>query len=177
MTLRTYLWQSPSTGRASYILKMAAKTTYANKILKSIAVIRVQTHLCLLQFHSFSIFFGLKNKSFSSGLLLWNWVRKITKWLNWKVILCWNKCYYTYESLSFPFPSTRFENVHKKQQREKMANEISKIHLHQKVDKEKSCRALITLPKFNLFPFPYFQALHKWVQSLWLREKSSIVEI
>lgn len=133
MTLQTYLWQLPSTGRAGYILKTAAKTTYTNKILKSIEVIRVQTHFCLLQFHSFSIFFGLKNKTFSSGLLLWNWIRKI-KWLNWKVILCWNKCYYTYESLSFLFPSTLFENVHKKQQRDKMVNEISKIHLHQKVD-------------------------------------------
>lgn len=44
-------------------------------------------------------------------------------------------------------------------------------------DKGKSCRAFLKSPKFNLFPFSYLQAFHKWVQSLWLREKSSIVEI
>lgn len=50
-----------------------------------------------------------------------------------------NKCNYTYESPSTPFPPTLFENALKKQQGEKMVNEISKIHLHQKVyDKGKT---------------------------------------
>lgn len=44
-------------------------------------------------------------------------------------------------------------------------------------DKGKSCRAFIKPPKFNLFLFTYLQAFHKWVQSLWLRKKSTIVEI
>lgn len=125
--------------------------------------IRVQAHLGLPQFHAFSISFGLKNKSFSSDLSLWYWVKKIAKWFDKKVILCWNKCYYIYTSPCSPIPSTLFEKKKKnpkKQHGEKMTNEISEIH--QKVDdrQRKKLQSIHKTSKIQSIPFPYLQAFH-----------------
>lgn len=94
------------------------------------------------------------------------------------MILCWNKCYYTYESPSFLLLSTLFENASRKQQGEKIANEISKICLHQKSWwQRKSWKAFIKLPKFNLFPFLIFKLFTNAVKAFDWEKKCSIVEI
>ena len=154
-------------------LRVAMCSVQTHKIKE----IKVQAHLGLPQFHAFSISFGLKNKSFSSDLSLWYWVKKIAKWFDKKVILCWNQCYYIYISPCSPIPSTLFEKkTHPKSSTgRKWPMKFLKYIKKLMTDKGKSCRAFIKPPKFNLFLFLTFRLFT--VQSLRLKEKSSIVEI
>lgn len=138
--------------------------------------IRVQAHLGLPQFHAFSISFGLKNKSFSSDLSLWYWVKKIAKWFDKKVILCWNKCYYIYASPCSPIPSTLFEkSTQKAARRENDQWNFWNTSKSWWQTKEKVAEHSYNLQNSNLFLFLTFRLFT--VQSLRLKEKSSIVEI
>lgn len=137
-------------------------------------------HVCSPEFHFLFISFGLKNKPFSSGLSLCSWVKKIAKWFNRKVVLSQNKSHTTPMTLPLPPSHLLALKLHPKSSRgRKWSMKLLKYICIKKLmtDKGKSCRAFVKPPQFNLFPFSYLQAFDKWVQSLWRREKSSIVEI